>query len=139
MIRSKSRSELSTAEGGELNPAYPEDAGFKYFVKNNLASNDTESSNDFRPPSLNKIETAYQNDNGKLILALYATPTKPGFCRHIGAQILIKNKEGKYPAGLGLFALPMPKWLLHITASFFLHQDVCFCFTLFPSFMYIYI
>ena len=129
MVRTPSRSETPVDEGGELQSEFPEDQGFKYFVKvkGEEENSNTESSNDFRPPCLNKITTEYANDAGKLILALYCTPTKPGYSRHIGAQILIKDKEGKkYPPGLGLFALPMPKWLLHITASFFLHQDQVF-------------
>lgn len=30
------------------------------------------------------------------------------------------------PPGLGAFALPLPKWVLHITASLFLNQDALF-------------
>ncbi len=128
LIRTPSRSEIPIEQGGEFQKEFPEDRGFKYFVKIAGEENsNTESSNDFRPPCLNKITTEYANDTGKLILALYCTPTRPGYSRHIGAQILIKDKKGKkYPPGLGLFALPMPKWLLHITASFFLHQDQVF-------------
>jgi phenylpropionate dioxygenase-like ring-hydroxylating dioxygenase large terminal subunit len=80
---------------------------------------------DFQPPCLMKITTTF-SDAGKLILVLYATPTRPGWCRHIGAQILVKNPQGKLPPGLGLFALPMPIWLGHILASIFLHQDLVF-------------
>merc|ERR1711871_1255321 len=127
LIRTPSRSEIPIEDGGEFHQNFPEDQGFKYLVKTEGENSNTESSNDFRPPCLNQITTEYANDAGKLILALYCTPTRPGYCRHIGAQILIKDKETKkYPPGLGLFALPMPKWLLHITASFFLHQDQVF-------------
>jgi phenylpropionate dioxygenase-like ring-hydroxylating dioxygenase large terminal subunit len=80
---------------------------------------------DFQPPCLMKITTTF-SDEGQLILVLYATPTRPGWCRHIGAQILVKNPQGKLPPGLGLFALPMPTWLGHILASAFLHQDLVF-------------
>jgi phenylpropionate dioxygenase-like ring-hydroxylating dioxygenase large terminal subunit len=83
------------------------------------------SEHDFQPPCLMKITTTF-SDEGKLILVLYATPTRPGWCRHIGAQILVKNPQGKLPPGLGLFALPMPIWLGHILASIFLHQDLVF-------------
>ena len=83
------------------------------------------SEHDFQPPCLMKITTTF-SDEGKLILVLYATPTRPGWCRHIGAQILVKNPQGKLPPGLGLFALPMPTWLGHILASVFLHQDLVF-------------
>jgi len=128
LVRTPSLSEIPKSSGGDFDEKYPEDAGFKYIVRiPDAQPSGTVSSNDFRPPSLNKITTEYADDNGKLILALYATPTRPGYCRHIGAQILIKDKSGqKYPPGLGLFALPMPKWLLHVTASLFLHQDQVF-------------
>ena len=63
---------------------------------------------------------------GQLILVLYATPTRPGWCRHIGCQILIKDDAGKLPPGLGFFALPIPDWLGHVLASLFLHQDLVF-------------
>jgi len=92
MTRALSHSEVPVEEGGGLLGNYPEDAGFKYIVQPKMASNETISSNDFRPPCLNKIETYYKNSDSKMILALYATPTKPGYCRHIGAQILIKDE-----------------------------------------------
>ena len=80
---------------------------------------------DFQPPCLMKITTTFK-DGGQLILILYATPTKPGWCRHIGCQVLIKNALGKVPSGLAFFALPMPTWAGHILASLFLHQDLVF-------------
>lgn len=79
----------------------------------------------FRPPSLLQITTEYE-DGGKMILALYATPSRPGHTNHIGCQILVRNSQGKLPPGLGAFALPMPIWLLHVTSSLFLHQDAVF-------------
>ncbi|WP_245927545.1 Rieske 2Fe-2S domain-containing protein [Aphanothece hegewaldii] len=80
---------------------------------------------DFQPPCLMKISSTF-TDGGQLILALYATPTRPGWCRHIGCQILVKNNEGRTPKGLAFFALPMPTWLGHVLASLFLHQDLVF-------------
>jgi phenylpropionate dioxygenase-like ring-hydroxylating dioxygenase large terminal subunit len=80
---------------------------------------------DFQPPCHMRIASEYE-DGGKFILALYASPTKPGWCRHIGCQVLVKNEQGKVPKGLGFFALPMPIWLGHILASLFLHQDLVF-------------
>lgn len=124
MNRIKSLSEIPISEGGELNPKYPEDAGFAYEVKPS-ESFENPSIDDFRPPVLNKITSNLQN-GAKFILALYATPTRPGYCRHIGAQILIKGEDNKAPPGLGFYALPLPMWLLHPLASFFLHQDLVF-------------
>ncbi len=80
---------------------------------------------DFQPPCHMKITSEFV-DGGQLILALYASPTKPGWCRHIGCQVLVKNEQGKVPKGLAFFALPMPSWLGHILASLFLHQDLVF-------------
>lgn len=80
---------------------------------------------DFQPPCLMKITSTY-TEGGQLILVLYATPTRPGWCRHIGCQVLVKNQQGKTPKGLAFFALPMPAWLGHVLASLFLHQDLVF-------------
>lgn len=84
-----------------------------------------EATHDFQPPCLMRIETSFV-EGGKLILVLYATPTRPGWCRHIGRQVFVKNEAGKTPPGLAFFALPMPTWLGHILASLFLHQDMVF-------------
>ena len=94
LTRLPSRTEISVAEGGSMDPAHTEDRGFNYRVDNKLLGDAGKAYNDFRPPSLTKIETV-NKDGSKLILALYATPTKPGFCRHIGAQILIKSVDKK--------------------------------------------
>ena len=83
------------------------------------------SYHEFKPPSLVHISQEYP-DGGKFVLALYASPTKPGWVRHIGCQVLVENKDGSLPPGLGFFALPMPTWLSHVLASVFLHQDMVF-------------
>jgi len=80
---------------------------------------------DFQPPCQMRVVSKYK-DGGKLILALYVSPTRPGWCRHIGCQVLVKNEAGKKPEGLGFYALPMPTWLSHVLASLFLHQDAVF-------------
>ncbi|MBD2777591.1 Rieske 2Fe-2S domain-containing protein [Iningainema tapete] len=80
---------------------------------------------DFQPPCHMRIVSTFK-DGGKLILVLYATPTRPGWCRHIGCQVLVKNEAGKPPKGLAFFALPMPTWLGHVLGSLFLHQDLVF-------------
>jgi phenylpropionate dioxygenase-like ring-hydroxylating dioxygenase large terminal subunit len=99
--------------------------GFAFGVTQEGASSIDETKHDFQPPCLMKITSTF-TDGGQLILVLYATPTRPGWCRHIGAQVLIKNQAGKLPPGLGFFALPMPTWLGHVLASVFLHQDLVF-------------
>jgi phenylpropionate dioxygenase-like ring-hydroxylating dioxygenase large terminal subunit len=98
--------------------------GFAFGVTT-TAETVAETAHDFQPPCHMRIVTTYK-DGGKLILALYAIPTRPGWCRHIGCQVLVKNDAGKTPPGLGFFALPMPAWLGHILASLFLHQDLVF-------------
>lgn len=80
---------------------------------------------DFQPPCLMHISSHFK-DGGQFILALYASPTRPGWCRQIGCQILVKNEAGKIPPGLGFYALPMPQWLGHVLASLFMHQDLVF-------------
>lgn len=89
------------------------------------APNIAEAVHDFQPPCHMRIVSTFK-DGGKLILVLYATPTRPGWCRHIGCQVLVKNEAGKTPPGLAFFALPMPAWLGHVLASLFLHQDLVF-------------
>jgi len=71
-----------------------------------------------------------KTDGSASILVLYATPTRPGFCQHIGTQILIspKKKDGKKPPGVGIFS-KLPVSLLHIAAPFFLAQDAVFLHT----------
>ncbi|HIK07836.1 MAG TPA: Rieske 2Fe-2S domain-containing protein [Trichormus sp. M33_DOE_039] len=80
---------------------------------------------DFQPPCHMRIVST-PKDGGKFILALYATPTRPGWCRHIGCQVFVKNPQGKKPPGLSIFGLPLPTWLGHVLASLFLHQDMVF-------------
>ncbi|EDX87484.1 Pheophorbide a oxygenase family [Synechococcus sp. PCC 7335] len=98
--------------------------GFAYSV---TPTPDTISTvtHDFQPPCLMRISTEFEG-SAQLILVLYATPTLPGQCRHIGQQILVKDSTGKTPKGLAFFGLPMPTWLSHILASLFLHQDMVF-------------
>ncbi len=98
--------------------------GFAYEITP-LAPNIEQTVHDFQPPSHMRIVSTFK-DGGKLILALYATPTRPGWCRHIGCQVLVKNEALKTPKGIAFFALPMPIWLGHVLASVFLHQDTVF-------------
>ena len=63
------------------------------------------------------ISQEYQDNGGKFVLALYASPSRPGWVRHIGCQVLVEGEDGKLPPGLGFFALPMPVWLSHVLAS----------------------
>lgn len=80
---------------------------------------------DFQPPCHMRIFTELE-DGGKSILALYAIPTRPGWCRHIGCMVFVKDEQGKRSKGLAFFGLPMPEWLNHLLAPLFLHQDLVF-------------
>ncbi|KAG2502238.1 hypothetical protein HYH03_000724 [Edaphochlamys debaryana] len=97
----------------------------KYRTPISAGSKVVSSTTEFTPPSRVKI-TANFEDGAALILALYSSPTIPGHTRHIGRQILIKDKNGKPPKGLAFFGAPMPVWLSHTLASVFLHQDQVF-------------
>jgi len=103
-----------------------ENDGFKYKVKNTIFnSDDSYTILDFRPPCLNKVVTEHL-DGSKTVLALYATPTKPGHCRFFILQLIIKPKNSKKAKGVGFFSIRMPTWLLHILSNLFLHQDLVF-------------
>jgi len=105
----------------KINNDQSTDLGFSYLMKNENIS----IIHDFRPPCLTKISINLP-DGGKTILALYATPTKPGYCRYFGFQLLIKpqNDLNEKPKGLGFYDIEMPEWLQHILTSIFLHQDL---------------
>lgn len=98
--------------------------GFSFEIQP-TQGNIVQSIHDFQPPCQMRIVTT-SKDGGQLILALYATPTRPGWCRHIGCQVFVKNQQGKKPQGLSFFGLPLPTWLGHVLASLFLHQDMLF-------------
>jgi phenylpropionate dioxygenase-like ring-hydroxylating dioxygenase large terminal subunit len=85
----------------------------------------SEAVHDFQPPCLMRIATRTADGAG-LVLVLYATPTRPGWCRHFGSQVLLKSPSGRSPRGLAFFSLPLPAWLLHVLGSLFLHQDLVF-------------
>jgi phenylpropionate dioxygenase-like ring-hydroxylating dioxygenase large terminal subunit len=108
-----------TAEGGFRQRVVPEKP-----IEEGMGAGAV-SYHEFKPPSLVHISQEYPG-GGKFVLALFASPTKPGWVRHIGCQVLVENKDGTLPPGLGFFALPMPTWLSHVLASVFLHQDMVF-------------
>ncbi|WP_198648453.1 Rieske 2Fe-2S domain-containing protein [Cyanothece sp. BG0011] len=80
---------------------------------------------DFQPPCHHRIELS-SNDQRQLILVLYAIPTRPGWCRQISCQVLVKNEQGQKPGGFSILGLPIPDWLGHVFSSFFVHQDLVF-------------
>ena len=80
---------------------------------------------DFQPPCLMRIFSRF-TDGRTQIFALYAIPTRPGWCRTMGCQVFIQNDAGKKPPGLGFLGISMPTWLSHVLGSLFTHQDLVF-------------
>lgn len=79
----------------------------------------------FRAPSSVAIETSHPNDSS-FTLELYSTPSRPGFCYHVGRTVIVKETNGKMPSLLRQFTLPIPTWANHMLASAFLNQDALF-------------
>jgi phenylpropionate dioxygenase-like ring-hydroxylating dioxygenase large terminal subunit len=78
----------------------------------------------FYAPSLVAIDVSF--GTAKQTLELYVSPSRPGFCNHVGRMVIVKDDEGKMPPLFRAFTLPMPKWLNHVMASAFLNQDGLF-------------
>lgn len=79
----------------------------------------------FHAPSLVAIDAPAAN-GAKQTLELYCSPSRPGFCNHVGRMVILKDNDGKMPNLLRQFTFPMPKWLNHVAASAFLNQDALF-------------
>ncbi|MGD1716543.1 Rieske 2Fe-2S domain-containing protein [Dapis sp. BLCC M172] len=79
---------------------------------------------DFQPPCHVRSYSELEN-GGKSIVALYIIPTRPGYCRGMTCQVLVKNEQGKRPKDLVFFSLPIA-WLRHIITPLFTHQDLVF-------------
>eukprot|EP00903_Cladosiphon_okamuranus_P022582 g20777.t1 len=106
---------------------------------------DTASTNriTFRPPCLVVNET--EDADGSVKLVLYACPTRPGYHRLIGRQVLIyrhtpgskeakqhakeqkkKNQKKSPMTAVASVATKFPSWFQHVTGHWFLHQDLVF-------------
>lgn len=81
----------------------------------------------FSPPCLLRVDN-FQKNGSNSMLVLYATPTTPGRCLFIGANVLVKASDGTLPSSFSLNVAPMPVWLGHLLASIILHQDLCFIY-----------
>ena len=110
--------EIPVSDGGKLVPGFEEDAGFKYEMESYRGGKDIRITNDFRPPCLFKTKF----ENSTMTQFLYATPTKPGYCRFISVAITIKDPKNYTPGRLnGLPPLvPIPKWFLHLFLNLFM-------------------
>ncbi|KAG2436165.1 hypothetical protein HYH02_011669 [Chlamydomonas schloesseri] len=118
--------DLKKAFRMELSRPVTRDGGFEVTIPNPWRSDVQTSSTAFYPPSHVRIQQNHHNGS-TTILALYSTPTVPGWTRHVGMQ-LRKEAPGGGPQGSGIafFGLPLPRWLLHTAGSLFLHQDMVF-------------
>ncbi|CAM9724008.1 unnamed protein product [Pylaiella littoralis] len=99
----------------------------------------------FRPPKQAIPLNEAKDSSGVLKLFLYATPTRPGWCRLLGRQTFVYRYDPKSKAAKGKtnddkkagvlkskltgpvsFAAAMPSWVQHVTGHLFLHQDLVF-------------
>ncbi|MEB3343415.1 Rieske 2Fe-2S domain-containing protein [Okeania sp.] len=82
--------------------------GFSFEIRPIKVPGMKQAIHDFQPPCHMRIFTELEG-GGKSILALYASPSRPGWCRTIGCQVFVKDDQGKRAKGLGFFGLPMPE------------------------------
>ena len=95
---------------------------------NTIGKYDAETSYDFQPPALLKID--WRHEGGRFLTSHYCVPTRPGWCRHFVATVAQRRPE-KGDAirqhrwfKLNLFTLTSPAWLTHVLGPTFLHQDM---------------
>jgi hypothetical protein len=110
-----------TAEAGfrcALDPAVP--------PFNTIGKYDAETSYDFQPPSLLKID--WRHDQARFLTSHYCVPTKPGWCRHFVATVCQRGEGTEVRQHrwfkLNLFTLTSPAWMTHVLGPTFLHQDM---------------
>jgi len=84
------------------------------------------SSTTFNAPSQVLIKQPFGENGACQYLELYSSPSRPGFCNHVGRLVVIKDESNQMPKLLRQFTLPLPKWLNHIMSSAFLNQDALF-------------
>ena len=83
------------------------------------------SRTEFHAPCL--VTPISEVEGAKQILELYSSPSRPGFCNHVGRMVIVKtDKDAELPIGLKQFTLPVPTWVNHLMASAFLNQDALF-------------
>ena len=110
-----------TAEAGfrcALDPAVP--------PFNTIGKYDAETSYDFQPPTLLKID--WRHEEARFLTSHYCVPTKPGWCRHFVATVCQRGEGEKVRQHrwfkLNLFTLTSPAWMTHVLGPTFLHQDM---------------
>jgi phenylpropionate dioxygenase-like ring-hydroxylating dioxygenase large terminal subunit len=101
--------------------------GFAFEAFENVTNPDQVGSTvSFIAPALVTIDVPVGQDGAQQTLELYASPSRPGFCNHVGRMVIRKDKQGTMPKLMRQITLPMPKWLNHVLASAFLNQDGLF-------------
>ena len=80
----------------------------------------------YRAPVLVTQSGSPSKEGSFQMLELYSSPSRPGFCNHVGRMVIVKPPSGQMPKALRMFSLPMPKWLNHVLAAMFLNQDGVF-------------
>ena len=95
---------------------------------NTIGKYDGETSYDFQPPALLKID--WRHEGGRFLTSHYCTPTRPGWCRHFVVTVAQRRPEAGDAIRqhrwfkLNLFTLTSPGWLTHVLGPTFLHQDM---------------
>lgn len=103
--------------------------GFKFRIIRQAPPKDGQeegiSTMDFKPPCQMHIRTEYST-GAKLVLVINFVPTKPGWSRLVGSTLLVTGAKGEKPPGFAIYSAPLPRWMLHLLAPAFLHQDQVF-------------
>ena len=112
-----------TAEAGfrcAIDPAVP--------PFNSIGKYDAETSYDFQPPCLLKID--WRHEEARFLTSHYCVPTRPGWCRHFVATVAQRDPSAGNAVRqhrwfkLNLFTLTSPAWMTHVLGPTFLHQDM---------------
>lgn len=105
--------------------------GFKYVIKRLKDGPEKPemegmvSTMDFRPPCHMYIKSEYKS-GASLTLLINFVPTKPGWSRLVGSTLLVKGRNGEKAPGFAIYTAPIPRFLTHLLAPAFLHQDQVF-------------
>jgi Pheophorbide a oxygenase len=97
-----------------------------FSMRNPSSANPVGGLTTFYAPSLVAIDANVGDDGAKQVLELYVSPSRPGFCNHVGRMVIVKDKSGAMPKLFRQFTLPIPKWLNHVATSAFFNQDGLF-------------
>ena len=108
------------------------EAGFRCAIDpaappfNSIGKYDAETSYDFQPPCLLKID--WRHEEARFLTSHYCVPTRPGWCRHFVATVCQRGEGDKVREHrwfkLNLFTLTSPAWMTHVLGPTFLHQDM---------------